>query len=342
MGPEPVYVDLEQRLEGSVNDINDIESWLRQKYDPINITAFLAAKTGDPAQTEPPGSPNSWPTYENITQKLRDITLEAYSGDLIYVHYSGHGKLKPTVAGEYQESDRSDAALVLYDVKEKIRYLRGIELASIFDVMVQKGLKLTMALDCCHAGAISRNPLSMYVHVRGIKWDPFTAAKNPVTTSRTAHISVSMNSLYRDGDRKQHWLLNPDGYILFAGCGPREIAGECRGEDNKVHGAMSYLLLSTSCQAPCFFSTTESFDAWKCVGIFFKCAISEGTEGIRRGNRPSIILQRGRIARPTYSGVQLDAFLTHLTFYVPKKNVQKFDYHVLKASTVPRVLISQC
>lgn len=100
-----------------------------------------------------------------------------------------------------------------------------------------------MALDCCHAGAISQNPLSTYVHVRGIKWDPFTAAKNPVTTSRTAHISVSMNSLYRDGDHKQHWLLNPDGYILLAGCGPHEIAEECRGEDNKVHGAMSYLLL---------------------------------------------------------------------------------------------------
>lgn len=88
-----------------------------------------AANTGDPAQTEPPGSSNPWPTYENITQKLRDITLEAYSGDLIYVHYSGHGTLKPTLAGEYQESDGSDATLVLYDAKEKIRYLRGIELA---------------------------------------------------------------------------------------------------------------------------------------------------------------------------------------------------------------------
>lgn len=60
---------------------------------------------------------------------------------------------------------------------------------------------------------------------------------------RTAHILVSMNSLYRDGDHKQHWLLNLDRYILLAGCGLYEIAGECLREDNKVHGAMLYLLL---------------------------------------------------------------------------------------------------
>ena len=237
------YVDPEQRLEGCVNDVNDLGLWLGQKYDPINISSFLAVNTGNPAQTEPPGSPTSWPITENIAQKLRVITAEANPGDFVHVHYSGHGTLKPTVAGEYRENDGSDAALVLYDVKEGVRYLKGIDLASIFDIMIQKGLRLTVVLDCCHAGAISRNSLSIYVHIRGVKWDAVTAAKSPLTMSRIAHTSVSPKSSYRDGDHRRHWLLNPDGYILIAGCGPHEIAGECHGEDNKVHGAMSYLLL---------------------------------------------------------------------------------------------------
>ena len=237
------YVDSDQRLEGCVNDISDIDLWLKQNFDPINITKFTAANTGDPNQKLPLEPATAWPTYENITQRLREVTETANPGDFIHVHYSGHGALRPTTNAAYKEKDGSDAALVLFDVDNEVCYLRGIELASLFDDIVKKQLKLTVVLDCCHAGSITRKELSAYSRIRGVLWDPLKATTSLNTASAKAHSLVSAGRAYRDAETNQHWLLHPQGYTLIAACGPNEIAGECRGEDGKNYGALSYFLL---------------------------------------------------------------------------------------------------
>ena len=240
------YVDLSQRLEGCVNDVNDLDSWLRQNHDPVSVTKFLATNTGAPSQKTPPGPPDTWPTRENVTRRLQEITEKAKLGDFVHLHYSGHGALRPTTAAEYREihgSNGSDAALVLFDSEEDFSYLRGIELASLFDDMVKKQLRLTVVLDCCHAGSITRKGQSAYVHVRGVPWDPIKATTSSIANSTETCSLVSTQRAYRDAETNQHWLLHPEGYTLIAGCGPNEIAGECRGEDGRIHGALSYFLL---------------------------------------------------------------------------------------------------
>ena len=60
------YVDSDQRLKGCVNNINNINLWLKQNFDLINITKFTAANTGDPNQKLSFKPATTWPTYENI------------------------------------------------------------------------------------------------------------------------------------------------------------------------------------------------------------------------------------------------------------------------------------
>jgi hypothetical protein len=237
------YVDPRRRLEGCVNDGEDFHSWLKNNYHPVNVTKLFAVSTDDPAQKTPLGDAVSWPTYENVTGRLKEITKSANPGDFVYVHYSGHGTLRPTTAREYRENDGTDAALVLFDVKNEIRYLKGIELATLLDDMVLKQLKLTVVLDCCHSGSITRNSYAVYVHVRGIPWDPTKTLANPLPALVEAQSLAPAKKGYRNGETDQHWLLRPEGYTLIAGCGPHEIAGECRGEDGRIHGVFSYFLL---------------------------------------------------------------------------------------------------
>ena len=243
------YVDPRRRLKGCVNDAEDFHLWLSHNYDLVNITKLLAVSTDDPAQKTPLGPATAWPTYENITRRLEEITESANPGDFVYVHYSGHGALRPTTAGEYRENDGSDAALVLFDVEEEIRYLRRIELASLCNDMVLKQLKFTVVLDCCHAGSISRNSESAYIHIRGVPWDPSKTLAHPTPVLAEAQSLAFAKKIYRDGETGQHWLLRPEGYTLIAGCGANEIAGECRVEDGRIHGVLSYFLLGALASA---------------------------------------------------------------------------------------------
>lgn len=235
------YVRPEMGLSGSVNDIEDIYSWLKETQHPIDITKFLSIKIDD-TQKSLPGSSSEWPTYDNVTRKLMEIGDVARPGDFVYFHFSGHGALKSTMTGEYRANDHSDAALVLFDEENDVRYLRGIDLAHIFDHMVSKNLKLIVVLDCCNAGSITRKEVehSAYNHIRGFPWNLATATASPVVLTRYPNAD---KSVCRNATTNQHWLLSPDGYVLIAACGPHEIAGECRGEDGKIHGALSYFLL---------------------------------------------------------------------------------------------------
>ncbi|KAI9776675.1 MAG: hypothetical protein M1816_005153 [Peltula sp. TS41687] len=235
------YINRDQLLKGCVNDIEDMSSYLEKNYSSVNITKFAAAiDTNDSTQTTPSGPVASWPTYDNITSQLKQITHAAPSGAFVYVHYSGHGARKPTAASEYQENDGSDAALVLFDTDKGERYLKGIELASLFDDMVIKGIRHTVVLDCCYSGGVSRGN----IRIRGVPWDDVTASAFLTDKLKLSLPSEPAKTVSRDAFTNQHWLLTPRGYTLMAACGPDEMAHESSGIDGRQNGAFSYQFLN--------------------------------------------------------------------------------------------------
>jgi Caspase domain len=237
------YINRSQRLKGCVNDIEDMHLYLEKNYSSVNISKFIAADTNDSTQKTPSGPATSWPTYENIMSQLKHITNSAPPGAFVYIHYSGHGASKPTTASEYRENYGSDTALVLFDNDKGEHYLRGIELASLFDDMVIKQIRLTVVLDCCRSGGVSRDNESTYGLIRGVPWDDVKASAFPIDEPGSPPPSEPSATVSRDAFTNQHWLLRPRGYTLMAACGPDEIARECRGTDGREHGAFSYFLL---------------------------------------------------------------------------------------------------
>ncbi|KAF1997782.1 hypothetical protein P154DRAFT_440437, partial [Amniculicola lignicola CBS 123094] len=216
------YVDPSHRLQGAVRDVDDIEALLEKYYTPITIEKYISKDSGIPNQTRPLGIEASWPTYDNIMGALDRITNETTSGDFIHIHFSGHGTANPTSVGRYREIVGSDAALVLYDSNgvDGLRYLLGIELASKLDAIVEKGVKLSVVLDCCNSGGVSRGDSSGEFRVRYLPWNDSVADR--------FHSTNLPNSVLeeREGHTMDHWLLDPKGYILLAACGPNEIVDE--------------------------------------------------------------------------------------------------------------------
>jgi caspase domain-containing protein len=236
------YVPVKLRLQGAVNDIEDISALLKQDFAPINITKYVAVDSGDLNQRVPQGPKQLWPTHENVMRQLDHIIQSGSPGDHVFFHYSGHGTLRPTANKNYRLSSRSDAALVFFDEAgvDGARYLHGIELAFKFNQMIAKQLKLTVVLDCCHSGGVSRGKYRF----RGIPWNDSISSAYPFTMAEMESNTIVEEIPCRDGRTKQFWLLSPEGYSVMAACGPDELAGECSGSDGKIHGTLSYQFTS--------------------------------------------------------------------------------------------------
>jgi hypothetical protein len=295
------YVDHTRRLRGAVNDVVDVQLFLSRNHTIKSLTTLVASGTEDESQREPTGPETSWPTYENVTREFDRVTRSAVSGDYVYIHYSGHGALSPTTAEEYEEHPGSDAALVLYDRITGVRYLHGIELASLLDQMVGKGLQLTIVLDCCHSGAISRSGKRS---VRGIPWDAKIAAAYPKPRQHQSSILTQLTNRDRDASTSQHWLLHPQGYTLLGACGPTELASECSGGDGRMHGALTYFLFKT-------LSTISRNNLAISMGLIHRRVCAELRISLPRqhpvilGCPTSILLSHDRVDRSTRGGCNI-------------------------------------
>ncbi|KAH8589514.1 hypothetical protein B0O99DRAFT_655393 [Bisporella sp. PMI_857] len=106
---------------------------------------FTPTNSADPESINPTEDPILWPTYRNVTSALEKATTLAKAGDIPYIHYSDHGT-------------RGDLALVLLNKRKEIdvRYLWGSRLALSLKAMVDKGLVVTLVLDCCFSASIYR------------------------------------------------------------------------------------------------------------------------------------------------------------------------------------------
>lgn len=226
----------ERPLEGSVQDVQRIERYLKEASTSVQIEMLTATRSNDYGGTRSLMEPQHIrPTHQNVVSALTRVLSSAKAGDLVYIHYSGHGT---RIGSQYLHSNWStgDLALVLLDERNEGRekYLYGAVLASHLRKMVDKGLVLTLVLDCCFSAAVYRHDDSM------VRYLPY----NPDLSKDSSEETSSSGTGHRDACMLPNWLINPDGYAILAACGPHEVAKEIDPGNGQMHGALSYFLLS--------------------------------------------------------------------------------------------------
>jgi hypothetical protein len=234
----------ERPLRGCVQDVKSIKQYLEAKSTPVDIEIFTASAPSDPNCSRPSEEPDLWPTFENVTCCLERIASAANPGDFVYVHYSGHGT-RTEPSSKYSNKNTGDLALVLLDGTNVngIRYLRGLELAYLLNNMVEKGLKVTLVLDCCFSGSVVRIKDPHITGLRNLDYDPIVDAAYPQNLQKSLAHQNSCSDL-RNASLLPNWLVNPNGYTILTACGPHETAKEL-DVDGQKYGALSYFLLRT-------------------------------------------------------------------------------------------------
>lgn len=130
-------------LDGCKNDALAIQSLIVSKFnfDSKNVDTLLDKSA----------------TRDGILNALKALLKKSEANDIAFFYYAGHGsQVRNSLSFE---ADKKDQTIVPSDSwKEGVRDIRDKELAEIFNAFLDKGVKLTVILDCCHSGSLSRGP----------------------------------------------------------------------------------------------------------------------------------------------------------------------------------------
>jgi hypothetical protein len=223
-------------LKGAVLDVEILHDHLKRILTPTNIITLTASEPRTPGSSIPNEDPKSWPTYDNIIWNVQRVLRDGKAGDLVFIHFSGHGS---SVSSGTEATTRQPGSLALVVLSNSgdVQYLHGDVFATLLRDMVKRGMLVTVVLDCCFSGGVQR---VSHASIRSIPYDPITAAKYG---DQTESFSESVTkATTRDGRLVPKWLIEPDGYTILAACGPHETTKELTHQDGTQNGILTFFL----------------------------------------------------------------------------------------------------
>jgi hypothetical protein len=235
-------------LGGCVRDINSVETYLREDLSISGDRVIKLTSTAG-AGSEPSEPRSKWPTFANIVAAFKRITGWANPGDVVYLHYSGHGGRAQTIYPELKGEAGIDEALVPMDIDGGAgQFLRDVQIAFLLKRMVEKNLIVTIVLDCCHAGSGTRGHRARAV-VRGLPHVDRTRRNLESTVAGRDELIAVWKGLQEVSTRTlksgSGWLLEPKGYTLIAACRANESAFEFAVHGGEKRGALTYWMLDS-------------------------------------------------------------------------------------------------
>ena len=227
-------------LEGCVRDVEQLHQLFEGRQN-IHTILLKASIGNDVNSTKPCEDETQWPTLHNVRSSVSRILSQATTGDLVHIHFSGHGVRRKTKSEDFGDHENGDLALVLYDPISNVRYLQGIELAHLLEEMVNRGLKPVLVLDCCHSGAVLRETRFQNGNIREAVYNPEIDLQS--SKPGLPRKNWTLKAPKRDATAHPNWFLNPDGYSILTACGPDEISRELTFSGGSKTGPLSYFLL---------------------------------------------------------------------------------------------------
>jgi hypothetical protein len=219
-------------LRGCVNDVKNMKSVLTSQYgfkaSDIGVLTDLAA------------------SKKAIQSAIATLVKGARSGDVVLVHFSGHGSNVPDEDGD--EADHRDEILCPTDLDWKDPLLDDW-LRKTFD-SVREGVNLTVITDCCHSGSITRavTPPDAPMMERYLP-SPWDLAAVESGRSLRGKASDKLHRSTRAARRRSDIVAVPKmTEILISGCRADQTSADAwiKGSFN---GALTYYLVQTLIQS---------------------------------------------------------------------------------------------
>ncbi|EPY39541.1 metacaspase [Angomonas deanei] len=136
------YYGTSAELSGCCNDVKQELATFQKTGFPVDEMVILADEEDFPGVTD-------LPTRNNIIRYMAWLVKGAEEGDVLFMHYSGHGTQTKS-NDQYEEYDQvicpSDYSSAGCIVDNDIFALLGNNLP--------KGVRLTVLFDCCHSGSM--------------------------------------------------------------------------------------------------------------------------------------------------------------------------------------------
>lgn len=232
-------------LRGAVRDINLVDTFLQETLKvPVDRIRKLISPNPEDSTLADVRSTGIDPTYENIVNAFTEITESAQPGEQVYIHYSGHGGRIKTIYPNLKQGDRdqSDEGLVPMDLGDtpEGRYLRDVEITTLLKRMTDKGLIVTVVLDCCNSGGATRGDAEIR---SSLEPDTLPRSTESLVADRE---ELERNWLAVNRDRTINSGLSSRDYVLLAACRPNEFAYEYAvNGGTERHGALTYWMIDT-------------------------------------------------------------------------------------------------
>ncbi|CAD2220626.1 Caspase domain containing protein, putative [Angomonas deanei] len=136
------YVGTSAELSGCCNDVMQELATFQQTGFPVDEMAILVDDDDFPHFTD-------YPTRWNIIRYMAWLVKGAQEGDVLFMHYSGHG----TQAKSNDRYEEYDQVICPMDYTTAGCILDN-DIFNILGRNLPKGVRLTVLFDCCHSGTM--------------------------------------------------------------------------------------------------------------------------------------------------------------------------------------------
>jgi len=233
-------------LQGPANDVAIMRDLLCQRFGfPEDRIVML---------TESSGRSELRPTRANIEREFKRLGDESQRGEQIVIFLAGHGTQQPdtTPSSDDPEPDGLDELFLPADVQAWDGGIGRVpnaivddEIRSWLEVLEQRGAAVTVIVDSCHSGTMTRGIGERSRQVARGVLVPLEHFSEHSNTTQSSPSSVTTSETR--GTSKRDTFLDAPSVIAIYAAQSSEATVErllpADGQDRKPHGLLTYTLV---------------------------------------------------------------------------------------------------